>query len=158
MDPGPFLILIIQSTAIHCSFPFTTSKHHFLHCASNPLFSARPVRLTTSLFHWGKPDCLSVCRFHVVADAGSAPCHKSASNNLQKCSLPPTGPIKPWFLTEGKLLLCYILPSSWVLSMDVWVYTPSSSFLAPLLGRKRISVRGVSHSQSRCFVFLSCLV
>ena len=99
--------------SIHCN------KHHFPHCASNPLFSARPVRLITSLFRWGKTDCLSVWRFHIVADAGSTPCHKSASNNLQNCSLPPTGPIKPWFLTEGKLMLSYIIPSSWGLPTDV---------------------------------------
>ena len=57
---------------------------------SNPLFSARPVRLASSLFRWCKIDCLSVSRFHVVADAGSAPYQKSASNNLQKCFIPPT--------------------------------------------------------------------
>ena len=118
--PRSTLLHLINTTYCnHCFFSFSAIKHHFPHHTFNPLFSARPVRLTTSLFRWGKANCLSVCRFHVVADAGSAPCHKSASNNLQKCSLPPTGPIKPWFLTEGKLLLCYIIPSSWGLPTDV---------------------------------------
>ena len=39
-------------------FPFTASKHHSPHYASNALFSARPVRLITSLFRWGKIECL----------------------------------------------------------------------------------------------------
>jgi hypothetical protein len=53
--------LIIQSTAntvsFHCNhhpLSFTANKHHFPHYTSNPLFSARPVRLTTSLYRWGK--------------------------------------------------------------------------------------------------------
>ena len=37
------------------TFSGTVALHH----TSNPLFSARPVRLTTSLFRWGKIDCLS---------------------------------------------------------------------------------------------------
>ena len=48
--------LIIQSTAntaffhrAHYSLSFTANKHHFPHYAFNPLFSAKPVRLTTSL-------------------------------------------------------------------------------------------------------------
>jgi hypothetical protein len=37
----------------------------------------------------------------------------SASINLQKWFLSPTGSIKPWFLTERKLAVVLIIPSSW---------------------------------------------
>ena len=111
VTPGPFLILIIKTTAIPCSFPFTANKHHFPHYASNPLFSARPERLTTSLFCWGKITwlcCVQVPRSlltPVVRPANVSHLH------LQKWFLPPTGSSKPWFRTERKLLLCYIKPS-----------------------------------------------
>jgi hypothetical protein len=38
---------------------------------------------------------------------------KPASINLQKWFLSPTGLIKPWFHTEGKLATVLIIPSSW---------------------------------------------
>jgi hypothetical protein len=38
---------------------------------------------------------------------------KPASINLQKWFLSPTGLIKPWFHTEGKLVDVLIIPSSW---------------------------------------------
>jgi hypothetical protein len=49
-----------------------------------------------------------------------------------------------------------IIPSSW--SSQLGAYTaPSSIFLAPLPGRKKISARGVSHAQSfTLFLFLFC--
>ena len=53
--------LIIQSTvfpalstATIVLFYFTANKHHFPHYTFNPLFSTRPVRLTTALYRWGK--------------------------------------------------------------------------------------------------------
>jgi hypothetical protein len=49
----------------------------------------------------------------LLTDIGSAPYHKSASSNLQKWFLSPTGPIKLWFHTEGKLTVVLIIPSSW---------------------------------------------
>jgi hypothetical protein len=41
------------------------------------------------------------------------PLPKSASNNLRKWFLSPTGSIKPWFHTERKLTVVLIIPSSW---------------------------------------------
>jgi hypothetical protein len=81
---------------------------------------------------------------------------KSASINLRKLFLSPTGSIKPWFHTEGNLPLC----SSYLpLGVPNWVakHCQSSIFLAPLPGRKRISARGVSHFQSFTFL-LFCLL
>jgi hypothetical protein len=57
-------------------------------------------------------DCV-VCRFHVAADAGSAPCQKLVSNNLQKWILSPTGRLNFGFITEEKLTAVLITPSSW---------------------------------------------
>src|SRR3954464_3933612 len=45
------------------------------HNTVNPLCSAKPVRLTTSLNSWGKVSLLCCAGFHVAADAGSARCH-----------------------------------------------------------------------------------
>jgi hypothetical protein len=54
-----------------------------------------------------------------------------------------------------------IIPSSWGSQLGAY-YAPSSIFLAPLLGRKKVSARGVSHAQSFtlllfCFIF-ACIV
>jgi hypothetical protein len=55
------------------------------------------------------------------------------------------------FITEGKLADVLITPSLGVPNWSV-IYiintAPSTSFLAPLPGRKKTSVRGVSHAQS----------
>ena len=113
MNPGPFFYIDITTYCKHCSLSFSANKHHFPHYTSNPLFSARPVRLTTSLFRWGKVAwlcCVQVprcCWF-----PGSAPCQDQ----------PPTPSEviffsywfdKPWFHTEAKLPAALIIPSSW---------------------------------------------
>jgi hypothetical protein len=46
-----------------------------------------------------------------------------------------------------------IIPSSWGFQLGAY-YAPSSIFLAPLPGRKRISARGVSGFQSFYFVIV----
>jgi hypothetical protein len=55
------------------------------------------------------------------------------------------------FITEGKLAAVLITPSLGVPNWSV-IYiintAPSTSFLAPLSGRKKTSARGVSHAQS----------
>jgi hypothetical protein len=54
------------------------------------------------------------------------------------------------FITEGKLATTLITPSLGVPNWSV-IYiintAPSTSFLAPLPGRKKTSARGVSHAQ-----------
>jgi hypothetical protein len=81
---------------------------------------------------------------------------KSASINLRKLVLSPTGSIKPWFHTEANLLM---FSSYLSLGVPNWVASTikSSTFLAPLPGRKRISARGVSHFQSFTLL-LFCLL
>jgi hypothetical protein len=55
------------------------------------------------------------------------------------------------FTTKGKLAAVLITPSLGVLNWSV-IYiinaAPSTSFLAPLLERKKTSAKGVSHAQS----------
>jgi hypothetical protein len=64
---------------------------------------------------------------------------------------------KPWFLTEGKLLLCSsYLPLGVPNWSVIYISTSSASscFLAPLPGRKKTSARGVSHAHPLlCFSF-----
>jgi hypothetical protein len=78
------------------------------------------------------------------------PLPKSASNNLRKWFLSPTGRLNFGFTTEGKLTVVLITPYSWGSQL---VYAPTS-FLAPLPGRKRNSARGVAHFQSFYFVIV----
>jgi hypothetical protein len=60
------------------------------------------------------------------------------------------------FITEGKLAVVLITPSLGVPNWSV-IYiintAPSTSFLVPLLGRKKTSARGVSrtHNLLLCF-------
>jgi hypothetical protein len=60
--------------------------------------------------------------------------------------------IKLWFYTEEKLAAVLIIPSSW--GFPTGPLRHQDCFLAPLLGRKRISARGVSHFQSLYFVIV----
>jgi hypothetical protein len=65
---------------------------------------------------------------------------------------------KPWFHTEGRLAVVLIITFSWGFQLgghlqNSYINTaPSTSFLAPLPGRKRISARGVSRFE--CFTLL----
>jgi hypothetical protein len=57
---------------------------------------------------------------------------------------------KPWFLTEGKFATVLIIASSWGSQLDGDLHqhraAPSNNFLALLLGKKKTSARGVSHT------------
>jgi hypothetical protein len=91
-------------------------------------------------------------RFHVAPGAGSVSCQKPVRNNIQKWFLSPTSRLNFGFITKGKLTAMLITPSSW--GSQLVVNHAPTSFLAPLLGRKRISARGVSHLQSFYFVIV----
>jgi hypothetical protein len=58
------------------------------------------------------------------------------------------------FITEGKLAAVLIIPSLGVPNWPV-IYiintAPPASFLAPLLGKKKTSARGVSHAHPLLF-------
>jgi hypothetical protein len=73
--------------------------------------------------------------------------------------LSPTGSINLGFTTEGRLAAVLIIPSLGVPNWSViYINTaPSTSFLAPLPGRKKTSTRGVSHAPS-FNLFLFCFI
>jgi hypothetical protein len=84
----------------------------------------KPLRLTTSLQVGVKYFGCVVCRFHVAASAEAmpqtrrhqqvlVPLPKSASNNLRKWFLSPTGRLNFGFITEEKLTVVLITPYSW---------------------------------------------
>jgi hypothetical protein len=72
-----------------------------------------------------------------------APLAKLASNNLCKKFLSPTGQLSLGIITEGIFTVVLVIPSSW--SFPTGPVRHQENFLALLPGRKRISVRGVSH-------------
>jgi hypothetical protein len=59
--------------------------------------------LTTSLQVGAKHLGYVVCRFHVATGAGSAPCQKPVSINLQKWFISPTSRLNFAFIIEEKL-------------------------------------------------------
>jgi hypothetical protein len=72
--------------------------------------------------------------------------------------------IKPWFFTEGKFAIILIIPSSWGSQLGGYPARIRHNFLAPLLGKKKTSARGVSHAHPLlcfkfCFYFIfTCIV
>ena len=112
MNCGPrsYSLHSIQSTAI---LVFTVFFANIFHSIRLILCYSKPVRLTTSLFRWDK--VLGLCC------AGSALAPESLvlrritfrDHQPSTCFLAPTGSIKPWFLSEGKLATVRIIPSSW---------------------------------------------
>jgi hypothetical protein len=76
---------------------------------------------------------------------------KLASITFLSLVFSPTGSIYLGFTTDGRLAVVLIIPSLGVPNWSI-IYiintAPSTSFLAPLLGRKKTSARGVSHTQS----------
>jgi hypothetical protein len=102
----------------------TANKYHFPHDMFNPLFLANQ-------WDW-QPHCKLEQSILVVLCAGSTlllapklcpdkasstntlvPLPKSASNNLRKWFLSPTGRLNFGFITEGKLTVVLITPYSW---------------------------------------------
>src|SRR5215203_3871697 len=74
---------------------------------------SKPVRLTTSLFRWGK--VLWLCCAGSTLAPESLVLRRTTFRHHQPstCFLAPPGSIKPWFLSEGKLATVRIIPSSW---------------------------------------------
>ena len=139
------------------------------------------MRLTTSLFRWGK--VVRLCCVQIP--------RQRATDNLPKWFLAPTGSIKPWFHTEGKtaatLHHTFLLgsPNERVIHAIKHIFwrrcqgvetlrfknllaSPSTRHISWRRCRlsKRISAKGVSRFRSLYFVivllslflFLSCLV
>ena len=119
------------------------------------------MRLTPSLNRWGKVSWLCCVQFPSCwpcQDATStfvAPLLLVTQQHLQKRLSFPTGSIKPWFLTEGKLAVVLIIPSSWG-SQRIAIGEHQATFLAPLRGEEAL-LRG-EFLTLNLFTFLSlCL-
>jgi hypothetical protein len=70
-----------------------------------------------------------------------APLPKSASNNLQKWFLSPTGRLNFGFITEGKLTAVLITPYSWGSQLGI-NHVPSSKFSGTIAGEKEDFCKG----------------
>jgi hypothetical protein len=178
VDPGPFFYIVITVYHLLALFTFsqTTIFYHLI-CLILCLQQTGEIdNVTVSWgkvlgcvvcrFHVSAGAKLRPRRGAIYKLSGAVV--KLASINLQKLVLSPTGSINLGFILREDLLLC----SSYLpLGVPNWadIYTPSSNFssavsgdqrrsshvnhapaifLAPLLGRKRISARGVSRFQS----------
>jgi hypothetical protein len=100
---GPWSILLHiyyhlpQAPFTFCMhYLLTANKYLFLHDMFNPLFS---VQVGTKYL-----GCV-VCRFHVVADAGSAPCQSQLASTSEVVSFSYWS-IKLWFHNWGKTYWC----------------------------------------------------
>jgi hypothetical protein len=61
----------------------------------------------------GQSNLVVLCRFHVGTGIPGVAPHYTPSPTPSKQPRFPTGSIKPWFHTEGKLTAALIIPSSW---------------------------------------------
>jgi hypothetical protein len=124
MDPSPFFYIYITIYCKHCLLSasiiyFTANKHLFPHYTSNPLFTAnrwdwQPHRKL------GQSSLVVLCAGSTLLLALTPRARlslvllpKSASNNLRKWFLSPTGRLNLGIITEGKLTAVLIIPSSW---------------------------------------------
>src|SRR5215208_5717482 len=99
--PRSYSLHSIQSTAI----VFTVFFANIFHTIRLILCYSKPVRLTTSLLRWGK--VLWLCCAGSTLAPESLVLRRITFRHHQPstCFLTPTGSIKPWFHTEGNLLL-----------------------------------------------------
>jgi hypothetical protein len=103
----------------------TANKYHFFHMICLILCFQQTSEIDNLTASWGKVfwlccmqvPCCCWRRSYVPDKASSTsslvPLPKSASNNLQKWFLSPTGRLNFGFLTEGRLTVVLITPYSW---------------------------------------------
>ena len=99
---------------IYCSLLYC--KHCFPHHTFNPLWSAKPVGLTTSLFSWGKVSFV-LCAGSMLPTSHSltnkfngAVVEERQKQHLQKRLPSPPGSINLGFILRENLLLCSSSP------------------------------------------------
>ena len=102
MDPGPILFTEIQSTAILVLL--FSANNHLPHNTVNPLLqqAGEIDNLTVSL---GQSTLVVLCRFHVGAGIPGVAPHYTPPPSTFNVLLGSYWFDKPWFLTEGNLLL-----------------------------------------------------
>src|SRR5215216_4309049 len=126
MDPGPFFYIQSTNCLLLCVYflPFDTF---------NPLFSAKPVRLTTSSQVGDRVLWLYCAGLHIAAGTGSAPCQCSASYTFG------VFPCSYWidnlgFLMRENLLLCSSYLPLGVPQRARYILVHQAIFLASLAG------------------------
>jgi hypothetical protein len=162
VDPDPFFYIAITVYYLLALFTFLQTTI-FYHSICLILYLQQTGEIDNLTVSWDKVLGCVVCRFHVAAGAKLRPglgaiyklsrgVAKLASINLRKFGYFSYWFYKPWFHTEGRLSAVLIF--SWGFQLCGHLQNssintaPSTSFLAPLPGRKKISVRGVSRFQS----------
>ena len=147
--------LIIQPTATLFSFYLLqTNILLFPHYTSNSLFSARPVRLTTSLFRWGQSILVVLCAGSTLLLTPVVRPANVSGINLQKCFLPPTGRFNLGFLLRENLLLCSsYLPLG--VSQYSFIKEPSKIFRRRCRGGRSF-LQGESLTLNLFTLFLFC--
>jgi hypothetical protein len=164
VDPCPFFYIVITVYHLLVLFTFlqTTIFYHSIRLIFCLQQTGEIDNLTVS---WDNVLGCVVCRFHVAAGAklrpGQGAIYKlsGAAAKLASINLRKFGSFSYWFdkpqsHTEGRLADVLIITFSWRFQLgghlqNSYINTaPSTSFLAPLPGRKRISARGVSRFQS----------
>jgi hypothetical protein len=151
--PRSYSLHSIQSTAI----VFTVFFANIFHSIRLILCYSKPVRLTTSLFRWGK--VLWFCCADSTLAQESLVLRRITFRDHQPstCFLAPTGSIKPWFHTEGKLATVRIIPSSWGSQR-----TCTSTRIKPFFWRRcrgdQDTLQGESPLLNLFTLFLSCFI
>jgi hypothetical protein len=164
VDPDPFFYIVITVYHLLTLFIFlqTTIFFHSIHLILCLQQTGEIDNLTVS---WDKVLACVLCRFHVATGAkllpGRGTIHilsgavaKLAGINLLKFDSFSYWFDKPRSHTKLRLAAVLIITFSWGFQLgghlqNSYINTaPSTSFLAPLSGIKRISARGVSHFQS----------
>jgi hypothetical protein len=118
------------------------------------------VRLTTSLLSWDKVIWLCCAGSTLAPESLVLRRTTLLHQHLRSKPRFPTGSIKPWFHTEGKLAAALIIPSSWgsQLTCDVQALflallpgryslvnlELATRFLAPLPGKTELLLQGES--------------
>ena len=118
MDPVLFSLLIQPN---HTLFSFCTycslTANTFFHSIQLILCFQQAGEIDTLTESLGKSILVVLCagsRLLLTPTNFLAPLLLVSQQHLQKRLPSPTGSIKPWFLTEGKLVVVLIIPSSWV--------------------------------------------
>src|SRR5215208_6142904 len=151
--PRSYSLHSIQPTAI----VFTVFFANIFHSIRLTLCYSKPVRLTTSLFRWDK--VLGLCC------AGSALAPESLvlrritfrDHQPSTCFLAPTGSIKPWFHTEGNLLLYASYLPLGVPNERVHLRVSSINFWRRCRGDQD-TLQGESPLLNLFTLFLSCFI
>ena len=144
MNYGSWSFLLHTIYKLFTALCLLSANYYFLPFDTfNPLFLAKPVRLTTSSQVGGKVLWLCCAGLHVATSTGSAPCQSSANNTFG------VFPCSYWidnlgFITEGKLTIVLIIPSSWGSPTSSLIHELASTFSSAVVGESRTSSQGES--------------